>query len=669
MRRALKEQALSVEVQALMQQATDAYLDADPEEVISILEEVIRIEPTVRKAWSTLALCFSDQGRHDKAIQARIVEATLTPRSPQPWIDLAHDSIELGLREQTLYCFEQAIKSSREKDKRDVLDVMWDRVELLENNGDVKEAVAALKAILKVRQHNSEVLTRLVPILLSMDRVSEAVSLLEKCRDFNMKHFPRPERGEGLRFASYRNSEIATLADLMLMSNEPLNALHTIRQGARWLQGRGHEAWWDEILDDDREFDESRESDAREAAELGRRVDRAPVYEQLDPQLRLRLAHARIRMGDWDEAFRHAEIFFASTDPTDLGDQWEDLLSLYIDNGKFEQALDHLDRMVAIEALQVASLYIKLGVCHRALDDKASAAACFEAVLHSDPDNRNVKVQLAEVYEEEDRREEAIELLNQVYGADKQRGDGEEAEAPPTTARAALELFKSAQKGTQPLSGRRKRTMKTEELQRLEKAREDEALLTLSRLRSRESEVFVPGWWRSDVSLSETAPMYATGDNAAPQDRRYGIDVDVDEEARQHRYKVTAEWLELAKRLIDGYRSMTWLWPRRSGHNKNRGKSGGGGGESSSGRTLRKTAAAAVLARQRAANANDRANDLINRIQDDMLDETAAQHEAGNTAGTSSARKLEIEVSRRVAGGSDGCSHDTLHADIPRHPL
>lgn len=142
-----------------------------------------------------------------------------------------------------------------------------------------------------------------------------AIEVLEASKVHNMAVFPDPNilfSAQSSTTQSQRRqqqgntfslSELVTLADLLLLAHDPVRTITTIRQGARWLQGRGAETFWDEI-EDDREFDEDRTgaiATSRDPLELGRRVEMAPAYG-LDVELRLRLGKARMLVGDSAEA-------------------------------------------------------------------------------------------------------------------------------------------------------------------------------------------------------------------------------------------------------------------------------------------------------------------------------------------------------------------------------
>jgi hypothetical protein len=86
---------------------------------------------------------------------------------------------------------------------------------------------------------------------------------------------------------------ILVLADSYNSTKKYHNAVTTIRQGSRWLQGRGSQSYWD-ACEDDREFDVV-------GSVVGRSGTVAPGMYELDINARHRLAVSRIKIGDIEE--------------------------------------------------------------------------------------------------------------------------------------------------------------------------------------------------------------------------------------------------------------------------------------------------------------------------------------------------------------------------------
>lgn len=84
---------------------------------------------------------------------------------------------------------------------------------------------------------------------------------------------------------------------------------------------------------------------------------------------------------------------------------------------------------------------------------------------------------------------------------------------------------------------------------RLEREREDEFLRSWERLIEKEEDIFIDGWWKSDVPITteEAALLPPTS-----------ADVKA---AQEQRFEATSDWMSHASRLIEGFRSTRQLFP------------------------------------------------------------------------------------------------------------
>lgn len=82
---------MSPQVNALIGEGNQAYVDNNIAETMRIMQEVIRIEPRASSAWSVLAQCYADMKEHRQALQLRIMGAHLV-HDPEEWDSLAIQS-------------------------------------------------------------------------------------------------------------------------------------------------------------------------------------------------------------------------------------------------------------------------------------------------------------------------------------------------------------------------------------------------------------------------------------------------------------------------------------------------------------------------------------------------------------------------------------------------
>ncbi|PWN47294.1 TPR-like protein, partial [Violaceomyces palustris] len=569
-RRAPREQQLSHEVRDLLSKANIAYVESNLDEAIEKLEEVIRIEPAVLSAWKTLGLIYNELGQREKALQFRIIGAHLTPRASDEWKDLANQSRELGLYQQSIFCLQQAIKVDK-----DDIDAIWDRSIMLKDLGDSKAAINGLVSILERQPNDPEVIRELIPLLVSAQDYSQGVDILESSRRANMDQFPDPtsldeaqtEQGRGNTFSL---SELVTLADLLLLIGKPVEAVNVIRTTSRWLDGRASESYWDQLADD-REFDEDREGEvarSREPSQLGPIVEFADPH-LLDPEVRLRLGKARMMMGQTDEAKLHFDLLLQG-DPADAPHLYGEIGDCLFDHKRWDEALDVYNDLANVDWIEDVSLYAKMGACYSSMGELDDAIRMYEPVVEAAPDNLEWRMALAEIYEQAGEKDKSLEMLKGIVRILQARREAEQQDTSAMddesiAAQAAAEesqlsffdeLIRRAEKPKSSRSGHSRSNAERlrQQRERIERQREEDTMISWRRLNMLESDVFVEGFYRKDVILacreqarkSPATEVYAGSATNAEVQRCI---------------RATGEWLAEAAKLTDSFRSTPQLFP------------------------------------------------------------------------------------------------------------
>ncbi|PLW46445.1 hypothetical protein PCANC_11126 [Puccinia coronata f. sp. avenae] len=427
------EPELSVEVSILLGQANLAFIEKKYDEAIPVFEEIVRIEPMCRMAWNNLGAIYQDMGDFEKSSQFRIIGAHLTAKSADVWKELASESRQHGLLSQAIYCYSEAIKTS----KNDV-ECMWDRSYLLFEVGRSRQALAGYLAILKISPHNPDVLREVAHLCATTNEKELPIRLFQEA----LKHYqsvvisPPAEwlaDGFGLEHiqilvrllirsrpacarATQPSSSSDAAEDQERIQQHYYDTLKLIKQSTRWLQGRSDPAHpgyldWD-LLEDDREYDPSRQT--REAWEYlsDPRYEQSPTYP-LAKELRTYLGICRLKIGDEDEAALHFDII-KSLGVEENAEFCMSIGEAYCDCSQWDEALDFYHDLAENDSTNNATLWHKIGRCYRNLGNLEGAMECFEAVAETDPLNLLAKTQLAELYEQLGLRQKALDMVNDL---------------------------------------------------------------------------------------------------------------------------------------------------------------------------------------------------------------------------------------------------------------
>lgn len=249
------------------------------------MQEVIRIEPRAVAAWSVLAQCYEDMHESKRALQLRIMAAHLR-HDAEEWDRLARQSREHGFNQQALYCYRKVYRLDPAN-----VDALWDKASLAREMGELRTAKHAYMAILKRFPHDLVILRELHITLVELNELGSCAALLQAALDHHITTYPSGKD------SNVTGMDLLLLADLYNVLGEFQNAVHIIRRGTRWLQGRVSQKFWD-MCDDDREYD-MEGWPAR--PNTGEGIQTLSGYYNLDTNARHRLAVARIKMGDTEE--------------------------------------------------------------------------------------------------------------------------------------------------------------------------------------------------------------------------------------------------------------------------------------------------------------------------------------------------------------------------------
>lgn len=391
---------LSHQVKAMIGEAATAYINRDLDKAMEICQEVIRIEPAAHSAWNTLALVHEDRENFDTALKLRIMAAHLQGDA-ELWRELGRGSREAGQMQQALYCFRKAVSL----DPRDV-DAIWDRSVMLRETGQLRAAMAGFLSILKVAPYHMGVLLQLGPIFSLLSEFHRGISLYKESLEYYQETMPDgPVGGEDVDCLML----LVTLADFCNTIGEYEQAIRGIRDGARWMQGRASQRYWSTAADD-REYDI--QGYVRPAGPDDS-TGRPQGFFPLDPNLRHRLALARLGLGDFDEGQMHGNIVLQN-DAREYSSLFTELGGAYYDKGLYAAALRVHEELASYEETSNIGILMRISSCHRFLGDFDKSVEVLKYVLEVNPDNIEAKMRLAEVYEILDQPRQALALVNEV---------------------------------------------------------------------------------------------------------------------------------------------------------------------------------------------------------------------------------------------------------------
>ncbi|KAI8066425.1 hypothetical protein BC940DRAFT_275295 [Gongronella butleri] len=153
------------------------------------------------------------------------------------------------------------------------------------------------------------------------------------------------------------------------------------------------------------------DQDTSGMSEEEERVARARI--DIPMELRVRMGICRIYLGNLAIADRHFQHLYAVS-PADYMELYQDVAVAYKDRRHFEEALVVFQRIIHANDEIEIDLLIRTADCYREVGQLETAQIFYVNVLDEQPDNLDVMMALAMVYEEMGREDEARELADHV---------------------------------------------------------------------------------------------------------------------------------------------------------------------------------------------------------------------------------------------------------------
>ncbi|ESK86429.1 TPR-like protein [Moniliophthora roreri MCA 2997] len=549
---------LSQQVRALIGEGNQAFVDNDLPEAIRVMQEVIRIEPRAAAAWTVLAQCYDDMKQADRALQLRIMAAHLR-HDAEEWDNLARQSRKLGYHQQALYCYRKVYSLDPSN-----VDALWDRAVLAKEIGDLKTAEHAFMAILKRIPHDLTVLEELRPILIDLGNLGLCTELFQNAFTHYQARFPTgagPLQSPGTSSpvenvpgGGFSLMNIFVLADLYNTSGEYEKAVHVIRRGCRWLQGRADQKYWD-LCEDDREYDledqprQSTSASGNDGGEGGTTVQSG--YFPLDVNARHRLAISRIKMGEVEEGIRHADVILME-DPLDYAPLFVELADAYFERGMYAQARPIYEILGSDPNTSSVYILTQTAACLRALDELKEAAEIYEQVRNADPTDNDVKMKLAEIYEILGETRKALDLVYAIIESRKKRRGkqaGSSAAPEATPAPTSSSLFTEERISTPKTKLKDQNRLTPAQLRELEAQKEKEVVKSYQKLIEIWDEMTKE---REATSIRRTQPIV-------------GTELVLVDEADEEEGPFEKEWMAEAEKLVDTFRETRNLFTASRG--------------------------------------------------------------------------------------------------------
>ena len=279
------------EFQQTMTRANQAYLDGNFEDALDFAREAVLINPEVYSAHSLLSQVLDEVGRHDDALGALLAGAHAS-REKQVWYNVVqrtteHEGMDRdALLNQLLYCYSQILTIDQQDFK-----ARMERAKIYLELGRKARVRTECETMLKYRPHEPEIARMMSELSTTPEENRRLCKLWENIFQLRLE-------GKARDVGRLEWLDLVLYIDMLRQECEYAKACTKLSQAGRWLLGRGAEDFWDETVNDDREWD--LEDAPRRIKTHNFKPDRYPKQTYgagLPLELRVRLGILRLHMG------------------------------------------------------------------------------------------------------------------------------------------------------------------------------------------------------------------------------------------------------------------------------------------------------------------------------------------------------------------------------------
>jgi len=520
--------------------AKEAFERKEYEETITIIKEIIRINSETYNAWTLLSTVHDELGDREKATMCLMTAAHLVPRNARSWLNTAMyalhrvDEMEDGPEktlalERALTCYSCALLADKTN-----IEARTGKADVLMMQGHAGQALIQYQKALAYRPLNIRTVRNMADVALDARDARKGAEIAKKAyRDLidalQARGMFDAEEGQ------FEWSDLRIYLEFFNTLEQWQEGAQQLKEISRWLLGRSRERYWNNWVDDDREWD----------LHDNRRVmvaDFEPTqYTQdtygmgLPVDLRAKLYVYRCRLGHECEANLHLSVLDPTRDTAvdefmDFPDCLKDIAVALLERENPSEALRYvtLYKQIAAVARDVAvdaDVLVAQGRCHMMMGDKSAAEECFIAAIEDDQDHIEARVHLANMYEgeqEQEGREEAFLLVRQALNLELNRD-----QRPRVRGRRGPRGPYGPRKPREPKPGQKER--KSRYVPR--------RLINAEKRRQQDMEMAAEAKRNYQV-MEEVRPGFALGEQQA-----------------------TAIWMKAAKELIDDFRSYKDFYP------------------------------------------------------------------------------------------------------------
>ena len=187
--------------------------------------------------------------------------------------------------EAAVYCYTRALGPDPKNEA-----LRLHRAALNKQRGRFKDSLRDYKRLNETIPSNLEILRNLAELYMLNNQSSSAIDCVRECMPIIQGMNPNDSDAFGWK-------DINIFAEVLIWSGQYAQGLSIIKNLSRWMLGRGNDVFWEDFVQDDREFDVAHEPRRIKVLHLGEQNHLLSSYgEGLPLELRIKLGVCRVQL-------------------------------------------------------------------------------------------------------------------------------------------------------------------------------------------------------------------------------------------------------------------------------------------------------------------------------------------------------------------------------------
>lgn len=239
----------SLEIKLLLSQANEAFISKDYDRAEELSVQVIQMNAETYAAHALLSGIFLERGETQMGIVAQMSAAHLRPKDVNLWrscvnliLNHSRDDRPSYLKD-AIYCYTRMIQIN----PKDV-ESRYQRALLLRELGQKGRAAHEFEQMLDMLPYDATILRQLAEVYVDLNEI-------EKAKEQYRRHISHAAEDNVSEDEGFSWSDINIFVELFGYKGEYLEGIKELKTLSRWLLGREQESYWDNIQEDDREWD------------------------------------------------------------------------------------------------------------------------------------------------------------------------------------------------------------------------------------------------------------------------------------------------------------------------------------------------------------------------------------------------------------------------------